>query len=102
MESKQISEALIDIIAKEPKITGRRLAGMLKTNEQEIRAIINDLRSKGMPIISEGKGYFISYNEKHILNQIISLQGRATKIFDAVLGLEKTLSIIQMRQPDET
>jgi len=63
------------------KVTGVRL-----------RKMINFIRSNGMaPIIANSNGYFMSWDQQEILDQINSLNNRAEGILSAAAGLKRFL-----------
>jgi hypothetical protein len=60
-----------------------------KLSDIRLRKIINHIRSSGMlPILSNSKGYFVSYERKDIIEQIDSLNDRANAIMYSAKGLE--------------
>lgn len=67
--------------------------GLCKMTDARLRKCINYIRSKSMlPVIATSKGYFCSYDEKDLSEQIISLTQRANSIMDCVFGLEQILN----------
>ncbi len=60
-----------------------------KPSPVQIRKIISELRQDGLPIISNSRGYYISYNEEEIHETYVSLMNRANSIIRAANGLKK-------------
>ena len=68
--------------------------GCKKITDVRLRKMINFIRSQGMqPIIATSEGYYVSYDEADISDQIKSLTERANSILDCVHGLKKFLPI---------
>ena len=65
---------------------------LMKVGGARLRKLINYIRSNGLlPVIGTQYGYFVSYDEKDISNQIKSLTERSNSIMDCVYGLNKIL-----------
>jgi biotin operon repressor len=62
-----------------------------KLTDGRLRKIINHLRQTGVPVLSTAKGYYVSHDSKDILDQINSLEERASAIQCAADGLKKIL-----------
>lgn len=63
-----------------------------KFNDVRLRKIINFYRVNGiLPIISNSKGYFVSYDIQDINFMVESLEQRAFSIFNSANGLRKFL-----------
>lgn len=56
-------------------------------NQARIRAIINYMRCKSIPIISGSKGYYISYDIQDVIEMYKSLTSRMSAIGNATQGL---------------
>jgi len=65
---------------------------LCKMTEARLRKCINFIRSNSLlPVIGTSIGYYCSYDEKELSDQIKSLTERANSIFDCVRGLDKIL-----------
>ena len=61
-------------------------------NDVRFRKMVNYIRSNSiLPIISTHRGYFVSYDEKELSDQIKSLYQRSNSIQDSAFGLNKIL-----------
>lgn len=87
-------------ILKEQKkpITAKKLLQVINDgkkyslNDVRFRKMVNYIRSNSiLPIISTHRGYFVSYDEKELSNQIKSLYQRSNSIQDSAFGLNKIL-----------
>lgn len=68
--------------------------GLVKMTEARLRKCINFIRSNSLlPVMATSSGYYVSYDEKELSDQIKSLTERANSIFDCVRGLDKILKI---------
>jgi len=57
-----------------------------------LRKVINFMRSEGiLPVLSSRRGYYVSYDEEELLQNIKSLRERASSIIVAADGLEYIL-----------
>lgn len=66
--------------------------GICKMTEPRLRKLINHIRSQAiLPVIATSKGYYISYDEGEVSDQIKSLTERANSMLDCVFGLKKFL-----------
>ena len=64
-----------------------------KFTDVRLRKMVNYIRSNSLlPVIATSKGYYVSYDEKEISEQIKSLQERANSISDCIFGLKKYLT----------
>lgn len=65
---------------------------LCKMTEARLRKCINFIRSNSLlPVIGTSIGYYCSYDEKELSDQIKSLTERANSIMDTVFGLNKIL-----------
>ena len=74
-------------IGIENRIYGKQLAVMFNVDGTEIRRLVNEARSEGIPICSCDKGYFYSELPSDILKTVNSLTGRIAKMQTAIYGL---------------
>jgi hypothetical protein len=64
-----------------------------KLTEGRLRKIINYIRQNGsIPVLSNAKGYYVSYSKEDIANQITSLNERCDAIKAAADGLKRFLN----------
>ena len=65
---------------------------LCKMTDARLRKCINYIRSNSiLPVIATSHGYYCSYDEKELSDQIKSLTERANSIMDTVFGLNKIL-----------
>ena len=65
---------------------------LCKMTEARLRKCINYIRSNSiLPVIATSQGYYCSYDDKELSDQIKSLTERANSIMDCVFGLNKIL-----------
>lgn len=63
-----------------------------KLTTPRLRKIINFIRSAGiLPVMANSKGYYVSYDQEDIKEQIYSLEQRKQAIDVAIQGLKKHL-----------
>lgn len=66
--------------------------GLVKMNDVRLRKLVNYIRSNSiLPVIATSKGYYTSYDEKELSDQILSLEQRSRSILDCAYGLRKIL-----------
>jgi len=65
---------------------------LCKMTDARLRKLINYIRSNSiLPVIATSQGYYCSYDDKELSDQIKSLTERANSIMDCVYGLNKIL-----------
>ena len=65
---------------------------LCKMTDARLRKCVNYIRSNSiLPVIATSCGYYCSYDEKELSDQIKSLTERANSIMDCVFGLNKIL-----------
>ena len=65
---------------------------LCKMTDARLRKCINYIRSNSiLPVIATSQGYYCSYDDKELSDQIKSLTERANSILDCVFGLNKIL-----------
>lgn len=101
MKSKNRIDMLSIMIMRTPKITASQLSAQLNISSQEVREIINAARSSGIPILTDGIGYFIDYDVEKIDKQIDRLKGRISKMVSAIEGLERLKHKLQTKTKEE-
>lgn len=83
-----------DIVALIPKgetsrITSGEIGTLTNLKGSEIRRIVNESRSKFIPIASDGNGYFIATEPEELTHTIAQLNSRIHKMIKAREGLKK-------------
>lgn len=87
-------------IGKDKAITGAQIVQAInnalqpkrKFTEVRLRKMVNHLRSHGMlPVLASSSGYYVSYNQSEVMEEIESLYQRASGINSAANGLKKFL-----------
>ena len=67
--------------------------GICKMTDARLRKCVNYIRSQSiLPVIATSQGYYCSYDEQELSNQIKSLTERANSIMDCVWGLNKIIN----------
>lgn len=69
-------------------------------SSSRLRKMINNMRvNSTLPIISNSKGYFVSYDNADIAEMIVSLKWRSAAILEAAYGLQY---IIKQKELDDS
>ena len=76
-------------------ITAHKLASLTKASEPNIRKIINEARTKGIPICSTRRGYYLSNEYNDIAKTITFLTNRLCTQLQAISGLQKRLQEVE-------
>ena len=67
--------------------------GICRMTDARLRKCVNYIRSQSiLPVIADSQGYYCSYDEQELSNQIKSLTERANSIMDCVQGLRKIIN----------
>lgn len=88
-----------DIVALIPKgengrITSGEIGKLTNLSGGNIRRIVNESRSKFIPIASDGNGYFIATEPEELNHTIAQLNSRIHKMIIAREGLRKAQKIM--------
>ena len=83
-----------DIVALIPKgetnrITSSKIGELTNLSGADVRRIVNESRSKFIPIASDGNGYFIATEPDELNHTIAQLNSRIHKMIKAREGLKK-------------
>lgn len=98
---------LIDVKKKSP-ITGKRLAFLIGLKENhakegaDMRSIIHALRTKNYPICANTKGYYYASTSTELSEFIVSLNGRISKMQEAVEGLNRSFDKVKEIEEEQT
>lgn len=76
----------------EQRITASQIGKSLSIKGAKVRRYINEMRSSGVPVCSDQKGYYISTDEAHVKTQIASMENRISAMENAIGGLNLFLS----------
>ena len=76
---------------KAKAVYSKELERLFHCKGTEIRRMVNELRSKGVPICSSSKGYYYAESRSDIEETIAHLDGRVSKIKAAQDGLRNIL-----------
>jgi hypothetical protein len=102
LETKTIEKpALSGIILVETNMlirqaisSGTESTNIKKLDEVKLRKLVNFMRTHDiLPVCSNYKGYFISYDKKVLEKQIVSLSQRANSIMSCAYGLERFVKV---------
>ena len=72
-------------------ITSKEIENDFQCKGTEVRKIVNELRSNGVPICSAPTGYYYAENKSEIKDTLAHLESRIKKIEKAKEGMEETL-----------
>ena len=72
-------------------IQTRQLQSYFDLDTRSLRRIVHSLRCKGVPICSDGNGYYVAKIEDDLENTIAHLNSRIEKMADARNGLLKAV-----------
>lgn len=80
---------LLDFLSEgqDNRITSRELEGITNLKGTQIRAEVNRLRTEGIPIASDDKGYYIATTQEELTATIRNLQSRSNAMCKAIEGL---------------
>lgn len=80
---------LLDFIpeGQDNHITSRELESITNLTGSEIRTEVNRLRTAGVPIASDGNGYYIATTQEELTATIKNLQSRSNAMNRAIEGL---------------
>lgn len=80
---------LLDFLpeGQDNRITSRDLESITHLKGTQIRAEVNRLRTAGVPIASDGNGYYIATTDEELTATIRNLQSRRNAMNRAILGL---------------
>lgn len=91
--SKEYDVAEHILMCGEVPSTAKELGILFGINDIEVRKIINEYRSDGIPICSSHKGYYYSESAEDIVKTIASLKRRIAGIQKAIDGLQKNVEV---------
>ena len=74
------------------RITSSQISQQLNIKGSEVRKYINQMRSSGIPVCSDIKGYYISMDEENVRAQIASMENRISAMKNAIGGLNQFLT----------
>jgi biotin operon repressor len=75
-------------VGKENAVKSKVLEELFGLSGQEVRSIVNQLRSEGVPICSGQKGYWFAKNRTEIQETLRNLTQRIQGITNAINGLK--------------
>ena len=76
---------------QEKAVSSKALEAAFQLNGREIRKCVNTLRQDGLPICSDGAGYYYAATQQEINNTIARLNSHITKVSNAKNGLLNSL-----------
>lgn len=77
---------------EQQRITAAKISRLLGIKEAEVRHWVNRMRSSGVPVCSDRRGYYISNNAEHVKTQIASMENRISAMQNAIGGLHLFLA----------
>jgi hypothetical protein len=85
---------LVMSASKSKPITSTDIAAYVKLkldlerfSQYQVRAVINTLRQDEIPVLANGRGYWVSYDKHEIAEFLTSMKGRIDAQMDAYSGL---------------
>ena len=78
-------------IGRKKAITSKKIENAFQYKGTEVRKIVNELRSNGVPICSLPIGYYYAETKSEIKDTLAHLESRIKKIEKAKEGMEETL-----------
>ena len=78
-------------IGRKKAITSKEIENAFQCKGTEVRKIVNELRSNGVPICSLPIGYYYAETKSEIKDTLAHLESRIKKIEKAKEGMEETL-----------
>ena len=78
-------------IGRKKAITSKKIENAFQCKGTEVREIVNELRSNGVPICSLPIGYYYAETKSEIKDTLAHLESRIKKIEKAKEGMEETL-----------
>lgn len=79
-------------------IQTRQLQSYFDLDTRSLRRIVHSLRCKGVPICSDGNGYYVAKIEDDLENTIAHLNSRIEKMADARNGLLKAVGAMDNKK----
>lgn len=86
-------------LGAECAITSKILELLFDMKGKELRNLVNVLRLDGVPICSDGNGYFYAKDEQEIRTTIKHMRNRIAGITAAINGLQQCLSGKEASKP---
>ena len=77
---------------KNNAVKSKEIEALFGLKGTEVRSIVNELRCKGIPVCSCGKGYYYATSDDELRQTIAQLNGRIEKIKNAKNGLKQAIS----------
>lgn len=78
--------------------TSRELERTFAVTGKELRQLVNRLRREGVPIASDGSGYYYAATEQEVRATIAHLTRRISGIAAAIHGLNRSLELFDIAQ----
>lgn len=88
---KEFEELMLSHKGKDKAITSRSIEATLHCKGTDVRQMVNELRSKGIPICSCQKGYFYAESKEDIRETVAHLNSRMKSMMAAKAGIMATL-----------
>lgn len=79
-------------LGAERAITSKIMESLFNMKGKELRNLVNVLRQEGVPICSDGNGYYYAKDEQEIRTTIKHMKNRIAGISAAINGLQQCLS----------
>ena len=91
-KAEMIADFLIENHTEEAEaVNAVDLCMLFHLHKQDLRRLINYLRTTGLPICSSNSGYWYSENEVDVKNTLVALKSRIEGMNRAIQGLEEFL-----------
>lgn len=79
-------------IGRKNAITSKEIENIFQCKGTDVRRIVNELRSNGVPICSSTTGYFYAETKSEIKYTLAHIDSRIKKIEKAKEGIEEALN----------
>lgn len=94
LETKTIDNPIVSYLLIEETNMLLKQVKLKPINDVKLRKLVNYMRTHDiLPICSTSNGYFVSYDEKVLQLQIVSLSKRGNAILSCAYGLERFIKI---------
>lgn len=98
----QLDQEIINLLplGSNNRITSPQICSQLCIKSSTLRRQINHLRAEGVPIASDGSGYFIATTPQEISHTITTFNSRIHKMIQARDGLKKAQAQLNAEKVD--
>jgi 5-formaminoimidazole-4-carboxamide-1-beta-D-ribofuranosyl 5'-monophosphate synthetase len=95
MEAKSIDIIVLIPKGESNRITSSNITKLTNVDGATIRRLVNEARSKFVPIASDARGYFVADKPEELNHTIAQLNSRIHKMIKAREGLKKAQKLMK-------